>query len=129
MIEVSKLSEFWFLSSTKAQSEICDDNEGVTSCVQADFVIEQTVATTQGIGVAIASEDGRDHTAVNSSGCEIGLISATPASNNSTAFCNLVTCVHHFRDHVMQAVVLSCFDYDIEAQKWRIIQPQLDSVQ
>ena len=39
VIGVSKLSEFGFVSSTKAQSEICDDNGG-PSCIQADFVNE-----------------------------------------------------------------------------------------
>ena len=58
---VSKLSEFGFVSSIKAQSEICDDNKGVPSCVQADFVNEQTAATTQGIGVAVTSEDRSYH--------------------------------------------------------------------
>ena len=72
VIGVSKLSEFGFVSNTKVQSEICDDNEGVPSCVQADFVNEQTAATTQGIGVAVTSEDGIDHTTVNSSECDIG---------------------------------------------------------
>ena len=52
VIGVSKLSELGFVSSTKAQSEICDDNQEVPSCVLADFVNEQTAATTQGVGVA-----------------------------------------------------------------------------
>ena len=70
------MSEFGFVSSTKAQSEICDENEGVPSCFQADFVIEQTP---QRIGVAVTSEDGIDHTTVNSSECNIELFDAIPS--------------------------------------------------
>ena len=109
VIGVSKLSEFGFVSSTKAQSEICDDNEGVPSSIQADFVNEQTAATPQGIGVAVTNEDGIDHTNVNSSGCDIGLFDAIHSLIQLDSILHLVTCVHQFGDHVMQAVVLFLF--------------------
>ena len=61
-------------------------NDGVLSCVQADFVNEQTAATTQGISVAVTSEDGIDNTTVNSSGCDIGLFDAIPSQQQLDSF-------------------------------------------